>query len=343
MACVSFHLARLLKWIFLRVKAVLYCVQGEMHFLTNSNYSIFPQTQTYRRHKLVRTPDSRNLVFIQNLLGKPLHRLIPFHKTDISDIKRKQHQRLVPIDIVILEEQDQSDQTDGIEETVPEQRPPGQREHCLRKQRTHANHEEDIEYRRPNDGSDTDVVETHEDAYHASEEFGRRTPGRHEGRPGHVVLDVQLLDDDVQGGHEELIADDGERDEHVHHPQDVQHDGARATLLLGEEVPGEERVRLVERVVVCRERGERGVGLYVDVFVGVLRDDGALEEHPWHAEERDAEGHSGGWWIIFTARPGADWNWRRSIRDQACRYAQRASFRTATLWLLSMCGRNTMS
>jgi len=53
-------------------------------------------------------------------------------------------------------------------------------------------------------------------------------------------LDPQLLNNNIQGGNKEFITDDGEGDEHVHDPNNVDHDPALLSLLEREQVRGEE-------------------------------------------------------------------------------------------------------
>lgn len=214
--------------------------------------------------------------------------------------------------VIVPEENDQRDKTDRIEEAVSEQRPPGEREHCFGEERAHPYDEQDVEHGRSDDGADADVVEGDEHADDAGEEFRGWASGGHEGRPGHIVLDVELLDDDVQARDEELVADDGQRDEHVDDPQNVQDDGTIAALVLREEVLGEERIRLVEGVVVWDDGVIAEGDIVVDEerggeFLVVLGGDLARQQGQQHAEKRGAEGHSGNWSIMFTARPGADW------------------------------------
>lgn len=119
--------------------------------------------------------------------------------------------------MVVSEEVDQREEAGRVEETVPEQRPPRQREHSFREDRAHADHEENVEDSRADNGADADIVERYEDANYAREELGRGAAGCHKCGARHVVGNVQLLDDDVQRRHEEFVTDDGERDKHIDH------------------------------------------------------------------------------------------------------------------------------
>lgn len=199
-------------------------------------------------------------------LDELLDLLVPLHERDVEQVDGEQGERLVPVNAVVTEEDDERDQTNGVEGAVAEERPPRQGEHRPAEDGAHADHKKDVEHSRADDGADADVVERHEHAYHAGEELGGGAAGGHEGGAGHVVRNVQLLDDDVEGRHKELVAHDGQRDEHVDDAEDVQHDGALPPLLHGEEVRGEQRVlqHLHHRLV---ERGARVLQQHVVVVV----------------------------------------------------------------------------
>lgn len=215
--------------------------------------------RAYRRHQLIRTPHSSHLVFVYQLLERPLHRLVPPHEQHVCPVQREQHQSLLPIYHVITKTVYQHQQADGVERAVTEQWPPRQRQSRAREQGAGSDHEQDVEDRRAHDGPDAHVVEGHEHSDDGGEEFWRGAPRRHERGPGDVVPDGQPLDDHVERRHEELVADYSQRHEHVAHADHVEYDRARASLFLGEYIRREEWRFLLE---VCLLGGEvRRVGL----------------------------------------------------------------------------------
>ena len=182
--------------------------------------------------------------------------LIILHEEHIEEIHAEEEARLPPPDVVVNKEEDECDEGDAVEGAVAEQRPPGQVQHGLAEQRAHPNHEEDVEHGGAHDGADTHVRERDEHSDDWGEQLGRRPAGSHEGGARHVLADPELLDDDVQWGDEELVADDGEGDEHVDDAEHVQRHGARGELVGAEEVGGEEWIWLRLGGVRCG----RGVG-----------------------------------------------------------------------------------
>lgn len=202
-------------------------------------------THPYRGHQLVGAAHPGNSIFIYNFFYKSFELTVPSHEADVRDIEAEEHERLLPIDVVIAEEVDERQQAHGVERAVAEQRPPREREHRPREQRAHADHEQNVEHGRADDGADADVVERHEHPDGGREQLGSAAPGRHERGPRDVVADLQLLDNNVQRRHEELVAHDGQGDEHVNEADDVQEDGAVAALLFGEEIRREEGLRFV--------------------------------------------------------------------------------------------------
>ena len=182
--------------------------------------------------------------------------LIILHEEHVEEIHTEEEARLPPPDVVVNKEEDECDEGDAVEGAVPEQRPPGEVEHRLAEQRAHPDHEEDVEHGGAHDGADTHVRERDEHADNWGEQLGRRPAGSHEGGARHVLADAELLDDDVQRGDEELVADDGEGYEHVDDAEHVQRHGARRQLVGAEEVWREEGVWLWLGGV----GGGRGVG-----------------------------------------------------------------------------------
>ncbi|TNN53168.1 hypothetical protein EYF80_036629 [Liparis tanakae] len=158
--------------------------------------------------------------------------------THVADVAQQQHQALPPHDGVVQEEDDEHDEVQDVEGHVSEQRPPGQVQHLPGEDGAHADHEQDVEDGRAHDGADAHVAVGDEDADQGGEELRGGASGRHEGGPGHVVGDRQLDGDDLQPGHEELVADDGQGHEHVDHAQEVQGHPALLPLLHREEVLG---------------------------------------------------------------------------------------------------------
>lgn len=203
--------------------------------------------RAYRWHQLISTPHARHLVLVDELLERAFHRLIPSHEHHVRTIQREQHQRLLPIYMAVPETVYQHQQADRVKGAVAEQRPPGECQSCAGKQRARTDHKQYIEHRGAHDRPDAHVVERYEHANDGGEEFWRGTSRGHERSAGHVVADGQPLDDNVECRHEELIAHDSERHEHVPHADDVQEYRTRAALLLAEQVCGEERGLLLFR------------------------------------------------------------------------------------------------
>ena len=121
-------------------------------------------------------------------------------------------------------EENEREERDRVEGAISKERPPGEVEHRLGEERAHPDNEEDVEDGRADDGADADVGEGDEDTDDGGEELGRRTSGRHESGSGYVLWASDDLDDDVEGWDEELVADDGQSDEHVHHASHVKND-----------------------------------------------------------------------------------------------------------------------
>ncbi|KAG8303850.1 hypothetical protein J6590_002855 [Homalodisca vitripennis] len=165
------------------------------------------------------------------LLHEPFHVLVPLHEADVSHVDAEEYGRFVPVDMVVTEEPDKNDQRGRIEGAVAKERPPGKSEDGAGEQGAHPDDEEDVEDRATHDGTDADVVERHEHADHGGEELRRGAPCGHEGGPGH-------------GRHEELVAHDGQGDEHVYHSDNVEYDRPVAPLLHREQILREERVLL---------------------------------------------------------------------------------------------------
>ena len=222
------------------------------------------QQSTYWGHQLIRASHPCHFVLVQVFLDEALHRLVPFHKGNIGQVEAEEHQCLIPVDVVIPKEDDESDETGRVEGAVAEQGPPGESEHSPAENGAHANHKQDVEDGRTDDGANANVVKRHKHADDASEEFGCGPAGRHEGGTGHVVLDVEFLDDHVQRRHEELVADDGKRNKHINHSKKVEDHSSVAPLFHREQVLGEQRV-----LVGFRDIFDGGV-VFGDVLVKLM-------------------------------------------------------------------------
>lgn len=196
---------------------------------------------------MISRPHPCDFVFVDQFFNETFHRYVPLHETNVRDIETEQDERLVPLDLVIPEEVDERNQADRVEEAVSEQRPPGERENSFGKYCAHPDYEEDVEHGRTDDGTDTDVVEWYKDADDTGEQFRSGSTGCHESSTGHVVLDLELFDDDIQSRDEELIAHDGESDKHVDDTEDMQKNGPRFELLIGEQLLRKQRVPLFVR------------------------------------------------------------------------------------------------
>merc|ERR1719309_1195753 len=84
--------------------------------------------------------------------------------------------------------------------------------------------EENVEHGAADDCSDSHVGDGDEDADDGGEELWRRSAGRHEGGTGYIVADPPPFNDDVEGGDEVVVADEGEGVEHVEQADHVQDD-----------------------------------------------------------------------------------------------------------------------
>lgn len=213
--------------------------------LSNLRQSVYyPSMQlrgrAHRGHQLIRAAHARHLILVDELLHCALHRLIPPHEQHVSPIQREQHQRFLPVNQTVPETIYQHQQTDRVETTVTEQRPPSQSQRGAGEERASTDHEQDVEHGGAHDRADADVVERHEHADDGREELRGRAAGRHERGTGHVVADREPLDDHIQRRHEELVADDRERNEHVAHADHVENDGSGTALFFCEEVVREE-------------------------------------------------------------------------------------------------------
>ena len=198
--------------------------------------------------EMIGAGDARHGVAVEEALDVALDGDIIGHESDVSGVETEQEKRLVPADLLVQEKDDQDQEADAVEGAVAEERPPRQRQHRFAEQGAHADDEENVEDGRAHDGPDAHVVLGHEHADDAGEQLGSAAAGRHERSAGHVVRDLEPFDDDLQRRHEELVADDGQRHEHVHAAGDVQHHGALLPLLLREQI---------RREVVLRRRRRR--------------------------------------------------------------------------------------
>ena len=194
---------------------------------------------------MIGASDPRHFVLVKHLLDESLRFGVDLHEADVGDVDEEQQQGLPPLDELVAEKDDEGDEGHGVEGAVPEQRPPGQVQHSLGEQRAHPDHEQNVEDRRTHDRADAHVGKGHEHADDRSKEFRRGPAGRHECSTGHVFAAADHVDDDIQRRHEELIADDGQRHEHVDEADDVEDDGAFESCVPVEEVRGEEGVSLL--------------------------------------------------------------------------------------------------
>lgn len=196
-------------------------------------------------NEMISRRNARHGVTVEEALDHSLDILVPAHEWDVGGVEEEEKCRLPPDDQVVHEEENQGDEADAVEGAITKERPPRQRQERLAEQGAHADDEEDVEDGWADDGADADVVERDEDADDAGEELRGAATCCHEGGAGHVVRDVQLLDDDVERRHKEFVTDHGQGDEHVDDAGYVEDDGATLALLLREQIRGEQRLRLV--------------------------------------------------------------------------------------------------
>lgn len=149
-----------------------------------------------------------HLVAAKHRLHETFYCGIELHECHVAAVEQQQADTLRQHDLVIQKEIDEHEQADDVERDVSEQRPPGEVQHLFGEQSAHPDHKQDVEYGRAHDGSDAYVAVWDEDSNDRSEELRSGATCRHEGGPGDVVWDLQLLCDDSERGNKEFIADD---------------------------------------------------------------------------------------------------------------------------------------
>lgn len=147
---------------------------------------------------------------------------VELHEHHVAGVAPDQHSTLPRHDGVVQKEDDEHDEVQNVEGHVPEERPPGEVEHLPGEERTHSNDEKDVEDSRAHDCPNAHIAMGDEDTNQRGEEFWGRTTGGHEGCPGNVVRNLQLVRDNSQSGNKELITHDGQSHKHVYHPKDVE-------------------------------------------------------------------------------------------------------------------------
>lgn len=172
-------------------------------------------------HLRLRLGHLHHLVAVHQALDERLHLGVELHEDDIGGVGQQQRHALPAADVVIQEEDDEHDQVQNVERDVTEKWPPGEVEDLVREDGAHADHEQDVEHGRAHDSADAHVAVWDEHADDGGEELGGGASGRHEGGACYVVWYDQLLGDDRESGHEELITHDGQGDEHVQHAERV--------------------------------------------------------------------------------------------------------------------------
>jgi len=93
---------------------------------------------------MIRRGDSRHPILVKCFLDLPLEDLIELHKGDVGGVDEEEDEGFRPMDVTIVEEGDERQESDGVEGAITEQRPPSQVENRLGKQSTHPNHEQNI-------------------------------------------------------------------------------------------------------------------------------------------------------------------------------------------------------
>ena len=114
---------------------------------------------------------------------------VELHEDDVAEVPEEEYQRLIPLDGVVEEEDDENDEGDGVEGGVSYERPGRQLEGFSAGKGTGGDDEEDVEHGAPHDCSDSHVGDGDEDADDGGEELWRRSAGRHEGGAGNIVAD----------------------------------------------------------------------------------------------------------------------------------------------------------
>ena len=147
---------------------------------------------TYAGDEMVGAPDPGHLVLVEQLLDEPLRLGVDLHEADVAGVDAEEQEGLVPLDLLVAEEEDQRDEGDGVEGAVPEEGPPGEVEDRLGEEGAHADDEEDVEDGGADDGADADVGLGDEDADDRREEFRRRPARRHERRAGNIGTNTEL-------------------------------------------------------------------------------------------------------------------------------------------------------
>lgn len=224
------------------------------------------------------------------------HDVIVLHEHDVADVEEEQDQRLPPVDDVIREEDDEQSEGRTVEADVTEERPPGELQHVVAEQGAHADDKKDVEDGRTDDGANAHVTIGDENADDAGEELGGAAAGGHEGGARHVRRYGQLLRDDAEWRHEELVTHDSQRHEHVRHAHDVQQHRAAPPILQGEDVPRVVGVRVVVQQsaadMVRQQHGLQTLG--VRCFVWCTKA-GQVTEQENAAQQQQTPGASSAW------------------------------------------------
>lgn len=178
------------------------------------------------------------MISAQLAFDPSLKSYVELHKRDIGSVAKQQCNALVVGNVVIQEEYNEHNKSNNIKADISKQRPPGEVQNLPREECAHTDHEQNVKDRGTHDGSDAHVAVRDEHANHGREELGGGASGGHEGGTRHIVRNLELFRDDGERGNEELVAHDGEGDEHVGHPEHVEHDSALSPLLECEQVLG---------------------------------------------------------------------------------------------------------
>mmetsp|Transcript_18353 Transcript_18353/g.52420 ORF Transcript_18353/g.52420 Transcript_18353/m.52420 type:complete len:289 (-) Transcript_18353:967-1833(-) len=141
------------------------------------------------------------------------------HEEDVPDVHDEQDDGLPHLDLVggdDAREDAQNGEADGVVGGVAEQGPPGELKGLLGHEGARRDDEEDVEDGGPNDGTEANLGFA-EGSEQAGEQLRRGSAGSHQRRTGDVHAQVHAARGRhlLQGRHEEFVADDGQRQEHV--------------------------------------------------------------------------------------------------------------------------------
>ena len=158
--------------------------------------------------------------------------------------------------LLVHDDDHECDDGEPVDEAVPGDGVPVQRDPLAGEQTADGDHAEDVEYGAADDRPDAEVVLRNERAHHVGEELGRARAYskicmsykrlsmfydltltcRHERCPSHVRLEVERIANDLQHRDEVVVTDHAQSHDEVERDDDVRRDSALLPLLRCDEV-----------------------------------------------------------------------------------------------------------